>query len=706
MKKFSSLLLLILISVTTFSQQLWNNQQKEIKAGRFDTGRMWTFDTPPTNYFAEEYNFTANKEWFDHVRLSTLRIPGCTASFISEDGLIITNYHCSDFHVDKYEKEGEDIFETGFYAASREEERIVPGFHADRLEFIVDVTEEIHSAIAEGMTEDEKIKKKDVKVEELIKKYDEETGLTCELVTMYNGGKYSIYGYKIYNDVRIVFIPEWNAGQFGGNEDNFTYPRYTLDFTLYRVYDDEGNPLKVEHYYKFNPDGPKPDDVLFSIGNPGSTSRLLTISQLEYLRDVIYRNYSYFYDTYYNRLEMAKSKYPEKAELFEDIRQIYGNGQKALVGFYKGLMDTYFMKRKGDFENKFKAAVLGNEKLTDEYGHLWKAIEIATSERRKYGNKLAAYSMSRRRHSVYFDIAKKVLDYSEQMNMDKEDLDESDSSKNIEDFVTELYGKNFDKEREIILLGVQVDYMLMNAPDDENILRFTNNKKSCEAAEAIIAGSILETPEKLIKYLSDADNNILMADDPFVTFLLNTKDELAEINLKETEITNSITIYQDLLGRALYEVYGNEIPPDANFTLRITDGRVMDYQYNGTIAPVFTTFYGMYNRYYSHQKKYPWLMPAKWLENEKNLDLSTHFNFLSTFDLVGGSSGSPVINKNAEYVGIAFDGNIESLNGDFIYLPDINRSISLSSSAIIESLKSIYKAERVVDEITEGKIAE
>lgn len=354
MKKFNLVILLLILGVTTFSQQLWTDQQQEVKAERFDTGRMWTFDTPPADYFNEEYGFEASDEWFDHVRLSTLRIPGCTASFISEDGLIITNYHCSDFHVEKYQLEGENIFETGFYANNLEEERVVPGFHADRLEFIVDVTEEIHKAIAEGMNEDEKIKNKDAKVEELIKKYEEETELTCELVTMYNGGKYSIYGYKIYTDVRIVFIPEWNAGQFGGNEDNFTYPRYTLDFTLYRVYDDEGNPLEVEHYYKWNSEGPKADDVLFSIGNPGSTARLLTIAQLEYIRDVVYRNYAYFYDTYYNRLEMAKSKYPGKADLFESVRQLYGNGQKALVGFYKGLSDPYFMKRKGDFENKFK----------------------------------------------------------------------------------------------------------------------------------------------------------------------------------------------------------------------------------------------------------------------------------------------------------------------------------------------------------------
>ena len=698
MKLYRLFSILLFISVT-FSQGLGVFNPDTVKSYRFDTGKMWTFDYPPTAYFEETYHFSPQPEWYDNVRLSALRIPGCSASFISEDGLIVTNYHCSDFHFDKIQKEGEDLFRDGFYAGTLEDERYVPDFQAERLEFIKDITEDIQEAMKECVNEAEKLEAKSEKVEELIKKYNEETNLKCELVTFYNGGKYSLYGYKVFNDVRLVFTPEWNVGQFGGNEDNFTYPRYNLDFTMYRVYDDNGEPLKVNNYFNWSSNPPDVDDILFSVGNPGSTYRLLTMPQLEYLRDVIYGNYAYFYDTFYNRLESYKKVYPEKADIFEEERKNLGNSQKALTGFVKGLSDPYFLARKTDFEKKFQAKVYQDDNLKNEYGHLWKAIEKNIQERRTFGKKLAAYKMARKRHSYFFDVAQDIIDYAESAD---------DSTEfNVEDFISNEYDKNFDYDREKIKLSVHADCMILNVGNDDNYVKaLLDGKKGMEAADYILSNSLLDTPEKLHTLLERDKEDILASGDPFINFLLSTRDELTQLDDKETEIKNSISVYEDLLGRALFAIYGISIPPDATFTLRLTDGVMKNYNYNGTVAPLFTTFYGMYDRYYSHLQKYPWDLPEKWLQNEKDVNLSTKFNFLTTFDLVGGSSGSAVINEQGEIVGLAFDGNIESLTGDFLYQPEINRAINVTTSSIHEALKNVYNADRILKEITNGKISE
>ena len=698
MKLYRFLVILLFTSVT-FSQGFGVFNPDTVKSYKFDTGKMWTFDYPPTQYFEETYNFSPQPEWFDNVRLSALRIPGCSASFISEDGLIVTNYHCSDFHFSKIQKEGEDLFRDGFYAKTLEEERKVPGFHADRLEFIKDITEDVQQAMAEGANEAEKIEAKKEKVNELIEKYNEETNLKCELVTFYNGGKYALYGYKIFHDVRLVFTPEWNVGQFGGNEDNFTYPRYDLDFTMYRVYDDEGKPLKVDHHFIWSENPPDVNDVLFSVGNPGRTMRLLTIAQLEYMRDVTYRNYAFFYDTFYNRLEKYKKVYPDKADLFEEARKELGNGQKALTGFMKGLSDPYFLARKNDFEKKFKAKVYADDNLKNEYGHVWKAIEVNIGERRTYGQKLAAYQMSRRRHSYFFDVAQDIIDYAE-------NIDDS-TQLNIDDFIAKEYDKDFDYDMEKIKLSVHADYLILNMGDsDKYVNELLGGKKGMEAAEYILSNSSIDTPFKLRELLKRDKNEILHCGDPFINYILSTRDELAKLEEKETDITNSISVYEDLLGRALFGIYGTTIPPDATFTLRITDGVMKDYKYNGTTAPLFTTFYGLYNRYYSFLQKYPWDLPEKWLQKEKDVDLSTKYNFLTTFDLVGGSSGSAVINEKGEIVGLAFDGNIESLTGDFLYQPEINRAVNVTTSSIHEALKHVYNAQRILKEVTTGKISE
>ncbi|MCK5087133.1 MAG: S46 family peptidase, partial [Melioribacteraceae bacterium] len=265
-----------------------------VQSYKFDTGKMWTFEDAPVEYFEETYSFKPDQAWLEHVQKSALKFASwCSASFVSEDGLIMTNHHCVDFVISRFEEDGEDFHKTGFYAETLADERKVPSLFVDQLVLIEDVTDEIITAIDEGKTEKEKIKLKSEKIDQLIDDYTEETGLTCKIITLYNGGKYSLYGYKRYNDVRAIYINESDMGLYGGDPDNFTYPRYNPDFAFLRVYDDDGKPLKTDYFYKWSKDGAQEDEPIFVVGNPAATFRLKTISQLEYMRDFTYRNSSY-----------------------------------------------------------------------------------------------------------------------------------------------------------------------------------------------------------------------------------------------------------------------------------------------------------------------------------------------------------------------------------------------------------------------------
>ena len=575
MNSTSKLLLLLFIFLTPmyiFSQGTYGVNLDTVKAQKFDNGKMWTFDFPPLDYFQSEYGFRPTQEWLDNVRMSALRFADyCSASFVSEDGLVMTNHHCGRESVSQVEKEGEDLPKDGFLAMKIEDERKVPGLFVDQLIKIIDVTKEMQTAIDQGKDIEERDDFKFKKTTEIENRYKEGTSVVCQVVTLYNGGVYSAYIYKRYNDVRLVFAPEDNAGFFGGDPDNFTYPRYTLDCTFFRVYDEAGNPLKVNNYFRWSSNGAAPGEPIFVVGNPGSTSRLLTVSQLEFKRDVtdpLILNYiNNFVDSLYKVITANPDKEKElNNELFN-----YTNSQKVYKGTLKGLNDGVLMARKKDFEKNFIQAVKSNEKLKAKYGNIWDDISALVKQKREVFEK----------------------------------------NKNG-DFRT-LY-------RKLQELGAKEDY------------------------------------------------------------------------------------YNQILGRAIYDVYGTKIPPDATFTLRISDGVIKSYNYNGTIAPPNTTFYGMLDRYYSFEKKYPWEVHSRWLNPPADFDFGTPFNFISTNDIIGGNSGSPMINKNAEIVGLIFDGNIESMPGEFIYSSDVPTTVSVDSRGLLEAINDMYNLKRIGSELVNGKI--
>ncbi len=677
-----------------------------VKAGRFDTGRMWTFDYPPVKYFAKEYNFRPSEKWFNNVRMSALRFANyCSASFVSADGLVMTNHHCGRESVAKVTRPGEDLFDNGFYAKTLKDERKVPGLYVDQLVLIKDVTNEIQAAINKGKTPEEKVANQRAAMAEIKKKEEKETGLRIQIVTLYNGAKYSVYGYKRYTDVRLVFSPEASLGYFGGDYDNFTYPRYDLDCNFFRVYEN-GKPLHTKHYFHWSPGGAQPGEPVFVVGNPGHTDRLKTVAQLEYMRDVQYPRTLSILHELVNMYSKIIEEHPErKAEL---QNRLFGmsNSLKAYTGMLKGLRDPILMQRKIDFERKFQEAVHSNPKLNAKYGDLWGKIANLENQIRGISNEFFALSMNRYTSSQYFMIAQDVVELANQLKLPESERGDAYKGAQLDSTINGLIPPELETDINKFMLKDQVNRFYKYLSDKNLVEKITGGKTGEDAVNYMLNNTVLNSPEKLKSLIKEGPDAILNSNDPFIYFTVHEEKTRGNLQKKIRLISSEEETYSQELGRALFDVYGTSIPPDATFTLRISDGVVKGFPYNGTIAPPFTTFYGLYNRYYSFSKKYPWNLPKRWLDPPADFKLQTPLDFVSTNDIIGGNSGSPVINEKAQIVGLAFDGNIQSLPGDFIFTTKENRAVAVHSEAMMEAIKYVYKATRLSDELKAGKIVD
>lgn len=689
-------------SVKTYE---WMNLDT-VKAGPFDTGKMWTFEYPPIDYFEKEYGFRPSEEWFDHVRMSALRFANyCSASFVSEDGLVMTNHHCARQSVTQVTREGEDLHANGFIAATLEEERPVPGLYVDQLVLIKDVTKEVMEAIEVAKTDEERVQLEEDVIQKIEDREAKETGLEVAVTKLFNGGKYSLYGYKRYKDVRLVFAPEDQLGFFGGDPDNFTYPRYNLDCSFFRVYDENGQPLKTEHFFKWSKDGAKNGEAVFVVGNPGNTDRLNTVAQLEFMRDIQYPRTLELLNSLIDLYKNILKENPERKLQLQDMIFSFENSKKAFEGILKGLRDPILMKRKVDFEETFKSKVKSNPELNKKYGDLWDKIANIRNELRDVSNKNFAFSKNRFTTPQYFMIADQLISLAEELKKPESERDELYVGEELENTISSIFPKDFDEKMQNRLLQNRIDVMVkyvgMNDPLVKN---FTGGKTGKEALDYILSKSKITSPEKIKELVKQGPDAILKSDDPFIQFALNSKETIEKIQKKNKELLDLEESYSTQLGKALFEVYGTSIPPDATFTLRISDGVVDGFPYNGTVAPPFTTFFGLYDRYYSFNKEFPWNLPDRWITPPADFDLSTPFNFVSTNDIIGGNSGSPVINKNAEIVGLAFDGNIQSLPGNFIFRTEENRTVSVHSKGMVEAIDKVYKLKRLSYELQNSKM--
>ncbi len=672
------------------------------RAGRFDQGKMWTFEHPPIDYFAETYDFTPDEEWFRHARLGTLRIPGCTASFVSPTGLVLTNHHCARGHAVSVALEGEPILDDGFYARSLGEERMVDGMWADQLVDIRDITPEVEAAIA-GVSEDdagrEQMRQEAINgVQERIEA-EAGPGHHVEIISIYNGALLSAYVFRRYTDLRLVLIPELKIGFFGGDPDNFTYPRHTLDIALFRVYDND-KPLEVTHYFPMSSKGIKAGDPVFVIGNPGSTFRLSTVAELTFRRDVQEPALLDLIETRLAALEALQAETPAEGQdaLVNRIFSLQ-NARKLYTGRVKALNDPVVTARRMDAEEQFMQAIGQTPALGEQYGDLIGRMREVQEEKRTYGDAFRAFLALNPASSLGAAALRRALVVHEYVGP-------VDTLRNIPDNVHEELALIADQPAAMQAAFLAARFQTWSdrfGPESALVVDILGERSPEEAAQHVVEHSLLTEAAGVIEALqagsiTEADPAIQVVD-AIVEKLTAYRSAMAALAVEEQSLAQQI-------GRARYAVYGVETPPDATFSLRIADGVVQGYPYNGTVAPPYTTYYGLYDHYYSYGPDTPWDMPARWLTPPGNFEMRTPLNFVSTNDTIGGNSGSPVIDPDLRLAGLLFDGNIESLSGDFIYLTDRARSISVDARGILEALDDMYDADRLVMETTSGRFAE
>ncbi|MBU1821986.1 MAG: S46 family peptidase [Bacteroidetes bacterium] len=663
------------------------------KAQRFDMGRMWTFDTPPVEYFQEAYGFKPDEAWLRKARLSALRFATyCSASFVSPNGLVMTNHHCARESGVAVQKANEDLTNNGFYATKLSDERKVPGLFVDQLVQIEDITERVQNIVDQGTSDAEKNALQGRAFEDIKKEYQQKegwAGLELQAISLYSGGRYSLYGFKRYNDVRLVFMPELQLGFFGGDPDNFTYPRYNLDCSFFRVYGDDGKPLKSENYYKFNPDGVREGEPVFVVGNPGSTGRLRTVDELELDRDLVI---PFTLQLLRNRSEVLRA-YNETARSDSIMNQVFSfeNSYKAYEGRLEGMKNPSLMARKRDFEKKFKNSVRENSELANQYD-IWNEISDQVRLLRSVRNDVSIMQPNPLVRGELLTFAQQLVDYAQLAKMNP------DRAATLKSTLKAFNPKAMSVEQGYLAAHLREAKAFLGE-NDPYVKAALDGRTPQEAAEAMLKNTKLTSDEYVNKLLEGGAEAIANADDPLIRLARISQPRFAAAATVARDVSSKLNVERSKLGRLLYDVYGTDVPPDATFSLRISDGVVKGYEYNGTVAPYKTTYFGLYNRYYANDMQFPWSLPDRWKNPPVEL-LRTPLNFVSTNDIIGGNSGSPMINQKLEAVGLIFDGNIESLPGYFIFAPgEGNRTVSVHAGGIVAALRYIYKAKRLVDEL-------
>jgi hypothetical protein len=662
---------------------------------------MWTFDNPPLKQLKAKYNFVPTQAWLDHLRLSSVRLnDGGSGSFVSPEGLLLTNHHVARGQLQKESTADHDYLANGFYAATSDQELKSPDLEVDVLVAMQDVTARVQGA-AKGVANDAAaLKARDAEIAAISKESKDKTGLRSDVVTFYQGGEYWLYQYKAYTDVRLVFAPEQQAAFFGGDPDNFTYPRYDLDMALFRVYDN-GKPLHTDNYLKWSAKGSAPGELVFISGHPGSTERDDTVSELLLQRDVIGPAVTDYLQRRIATAQEFAAQGPEQARLVGST--IFGlqNSLKVYLGRKDALADPAILAKKQAEEADFRAKVAANPQWQKAYGDAWDTI-ASVEEKVKPEFKGQFF---RRTDSRLFSIAQNIVEYVVEIKKpDGERLAQFHDA-GLEPLKFQLLSPApIDIPTEKLFMASALKLGEEKLGDkDVYIQAILQGSSVDQTVNAMIDGTKLGDPAFRKSLLDGGEAAVAASTDPMIVAARRVDPIVRETNRRLRDTYGSVVTKEgEKLGKARFLVYGKDVYPDATFTLRLSYGTVDGFPYNGTVAPPFTTFYGLYDRAASFSNKAPFDLTPKERAGLIKLDLSTPLDFVCTGDIIGGNSGSPVVNRDGELVGLVFDGNIESLAGDFVYDGTKNRAVAVHSAGMIEGLRKLYSANALADEI-QGK---
>jgi hypothetical protein len=669
---------------------------------------MWPFNNVPREELKRRYGFNVTDAWLRKVQLASVRFNnGGSGSFVSADGLVLTNHHIAEDTLGKLSSDEKDYMRDGFLARTRAEEARAPDLELNLLMSIEDVTARVNLAVKPGMSAAEANAARDGAIKAIEEESNRATGLRSDVVTLYQGGQYNLYRYKKYTDVRLVFAPEAAIGSFGGDPDNFEYPRYDLDMALFRVYE-EGRPLKVENYFAWSKAGARDNELVFVSGNPGSTGRLDTVEHLEYLRDFGLPFQLKWYNNRLAALRRYGAQGAEQARRAQAEILSIENALKLWRGQLEGLSDKSIMAKKIKEEQAVRRMIAADPKKGQEYVDAVEAVARARKALKSYererrflestsGYRTAGFQ------SALFDIARKLVRLAAENTKPNEERlpDFTDASR--ETLELSLYSPapiydDFEKAK----LTASLTFMRDELGAANPLVRKALGGKSPEARAAeLIDGTKLKDVAYRKQLAAGGLKAIESSTDPMIVLARSIDADARAVRKRYMdEIEGVEHDSYAKISNALFRINGTKMYPDATFTLRLAFGPIKGYEENGKRVPPFVDFAGLYRHSAEHNNQPPYRLPERWVEKKSALDLKTPFNFVAAVDSTGGNSGSPVINRDAEIVGLLFDGNIQSLIGDYVYDETQNRSVCVDSRGMIEALRKVYDANEIADELT------
>jgi hypothetical protein len=670
--------------------------------GVFADEGMWLFNRPPRQVLKERYSFDPSQEWLNHVQRASVRFnSGGSGSFISADGLVMTNHHVGADALQKMGDAKHNYLKDGFYAKSRDEEKQCLDLELNVLQSIEDVTDRVAAAVKPGMTSEQAFVARRAVTNEIENESKQKTGLRSDVVTLYQGGEYDLYRYKQYTDVRVVFAPEQQAAFYGGDPDNFEYPRFDLDCCFFRVYEN-GKPVQGQEYFKWSAKGAADNELIFVSGNPGRTNRLDTVDALRYQRDI---GYPYTLSRL-NSLEVFLTAWGARSD--ENARKarelLFGvaNSRKARDGGLAGLLDPAVFAQKREAEKQLRAAVEHHSEM-QATASAWDRIAEAQKVRAHLLHQSSALERGSGFDSTLFTIARSLVRAAEEKaKPERERLREYTEARRSSLELQLFSEEPIYKDYEILKLTNSLTWLSSQLLSDRQLFKqIMAGKSPSDRATELVQNCGLESVALRKKLYEGGKTAVDTSNDPMI-LLARLIDPASRAVRKqmESQVDEVERQAYGQIAKAKYEIEGKNTYPDATFTLRLAFGTVKGYEEQGKHIPFETHLAGLYERAEQHHDKEPFDLPKRWVERKYKLDLNTPFNFVATADIIGGNSGSPVINKEAEVVGLIFDGNIQSLVLDFMYTDKEARAVAVHSLALTEALRKVYDAGALADEIT------
>jgi hypothetical protein len=659
---------------------------------------MWTFDNFPAVAVKEKYGVTLDRAWLDRVRSAAVRLSsGCSASLVTAEGLVLTNHHCVRDCAQSLSTSDTDYVKSGFAAGRRDDERLCPGMQAEILAAIGDVTDRVTAAVA-GKAGSDFVKARDAAIAAIEKEgcAGREARFRCQVVTLYQGGRYALYTYRKYADVRLVFAPELQTAFFGGDPDNFNFPRYDLDFSFVRLYEG-GRPIASRDHLRWSAEPPTEGELVLVVGNPGTTQRLLTAEQLETVRDLTLPESLIMLSELRGRLIRFSEESPEHARIADDTLFSAENTLKLLRGQLKALVAPGFVAAKRRADEQLKAAVGADPKLAADTGDPWAEIAAAQRDRKAlYASYTYLESFTGR--SDLFGYARALVRAGEERaKPNGERLPEFTDSRLALLEKRLLDARPVYPELEQLLLEFWLSKLRENLTADAPATRTFLGKDSPERLATELAGSQLGDAALRKRLWEGGEAAVRASSDPLIQFVLATDAASRAVRKDyEARVEGPSARALERIARARFAVYGTSIYPDATFTVRISYGKVAGWTDNGVTVPPFTYFRGLWERATGQP---PYALAPKWLAAQGKVDDGTVFDLVSDNDIIGGNSGSPLIDAQARVVGAIFDGNIESLGGTFGFDATVNRAVSVSTAAITEALRKVYGQDALVKEL-------